>query len=87
MICDILDYLPWLEEKLAAVEIDDIEKFFDQIVEERIDGYLEKLKENLLGDDLWHYHNNHGHIGSLDMCQDETCIMMLRIINNAIEYI
>ena len=45
-----------------------------------VDLFLSTLK-NINFDAAWRYHIDHGHMGRLDMCKDEVCLMVCDIMD------
>ena len=100
----VLDCLPWLGDKLTAEQIDELDKYLADSIDEEInetpwdviadnyqyeiqceidqgiDFFLSTLK-NINFDAAWRYHMDHGHMGRLDMCKDEVCLMVSDIMD------
>ena len=49
-------------------------------VAQGIDLFLSTLKD-INFDAAWRYHIDHGHMGRLDMCKDEVCLMVSDIMD------
>ena len=100
----VLDCLPWLSDKLTAEQIDELDKYLADSIDEAIreipwDVIADKYQDEILyaidqGIDLflftlknidfgaaWRYHIDHGHMGRLDMCKDEACLMVCDIMD------
>ena len=100
----VLACLPWLGDKLTAEQIDELDKYLADSIDEGIseipwdviaDNYqYEILYATNQGVDLflstlnhinfdaaWRYHIDHGHMGRLDMCKDEVCLMVCDIMD------
>ena len=100
----VLDCLPWLSDKLTAEQIDELDKYLADSIDDGIseipwDVIADKYQYEILyatnqGVDLflstlnhinfgaaWRYHIDHGHMGRLDMCKDEVCLMVNDIID------
>ena len=93
----VLECMPWLADKLTKEELDELDDYVVDSIDEAIDSidwidveqkfyykissvidtaikkYAEIVKDHLVGD-AWNYHNDHGHIGSFEMCKDDTCV-------------
>ena len=104
----VLDCLPWLSDKLTAEQIDELDKYLADYIDDGIseipwdviadkyqdeilyatnqgvDLFLSTLK-NINFDAAWRYHIDHGHMGRLDMCKDEVCLMVNDIMDSFAE--
>ena len=100
----VLDCLPWLGDKLTAEQIDELDEYLANSIDEGIretpwdviadnykyeiqytvaqgiDLFLSTLKD-INFDAAWRYHIDHGHMGRLDMCKDEVCLMVSDIMD------
>ena len=100
----VLDCLPWLGDKLTAEQIDELDKYLadsiddgisempwgviaykyqyeiQRAIDKGIDLFLSTL-ENINFGAAWRYHIDHGHMGRLDMCKDEVCLMVCDIMD------
>lgn len=100
----VLDCLPWLSDKLTAEQIDELDRYLADSIDEAvnatpwdviadnyqyeiqytvaqgIDLFLSTLKD-INFDAAWRYHIDHGHMGRLDMCKDEVCLMVSEIMD------
>ena len=100
----VLDCLPWLSDKLTAKQIDELDKYLadsiddgisempwgviaykyqyeiQRAIDKGIDLFLSTL-ENINFGAAWRYHIDHGHMGRLDMCKDEACLMVSDIMD------
>lgn len=80
-ITELDDYVyESMDEAVDDVRWEDVEdKFrweFDNYADQVADEFMGRIKESLKEIDPWHYHNDHGHAGRIDMCYDEVCQML-----------
>lgn len=102
----VLDCLPWLANKLTDEELDELDDYVVDSIDEAIDSidwidveqkfyykissvidrsiceYAEGVKNLINNGSAWKYHNEHGHIGSFEMCKDDACVMVFNLQND-----
>ena len=101
----VLDCLPWLSDKLTAEQIDELDKYLadsideavnatpwdviadnyqyeiQYVIDQGLDSILDRVRNSIDYDAAWPYHIDHGHMGRLDMCKDEVCLMVCDIMD------
>jgi len=74
-----------IEDAIDSLNWYDIEYRFgneiSSIVDDAIDEYAEYVLKRPRECDAWKYHNDHGHLGSIEMCKDEVCVMVSDLLN------
>ena len=73
-IDEAISEIPW------DVIADNYKYEIQYTVAQGIDLFLSTLKD-INFDVAWRYHIDHGHMGRLDMCKDEVCLMVSDIMD------
>lgn len=73
-IDEAISEIPW------DVIADNYKYEIQYTVAQGIDLFLSTLKD-INFDAAWRYHIDHGHMGRLDMCKDEVCLMVSDIMD------